>query len=234
MKWTLLALLAVAHGAIAQDRLRIEVVPVLIFPEGFPGGDYDIGKAPVFLESAPLVAVHEALDLLQWGGFRPSTVEVVHFGDIEILTCTYAQPNLSSTCTHYGRDQPLPFSLDQMDSLYTSLGHETPRDEPTPRDPGTVRILIILKSDHFPWNSGSTVLGKASVTSWNGWNPEDMHWSTMACTAWAYLDVPTIAVSGVATPRGLQLEAGVKAQGISASMSEAGWPLAMASSVALR
>ena len=41
-------------------------------------------------------------------------------------------------------------------------------------------------------------------------------------------------VSGVATPPGYQLEFAVKAQGSSRSISEAGWPLAMASSVALR
>ena len=41
-------------------------------------------------------------------------------------------------------------------------------------------------------------------------------------------------VSGASTPPGFQLEAGVMAQGISASMSEAGCPAAMASSVALR
>ena len=41
-------------------------------------------------------------------------------------------------------------------------------------------------------------------------------------------------VSGASPPPGFQLDAGVKAQGISASISEAGWPAAMASSVALR
>ena len=43
-----------------------------------------------------------------------------------------------------------------------------------------------------------------------------------------------IRVSGVSTPPGFQREIGVKAQGSSRSMSEAGWPAAMASSVALR
>ena len=42
------------------------------------------------------------------------------------------------------------------------------------------------------------------------------------------------AVSGVSTPPGFQREIGVKAQGSSRSISEAGWPLAMASSVAFR
>ena len=42
------------------------------------------------------------------------------------------------------------------------------------------------------------------------------------------------SVSGVSTPPGFQREIGVKAQGSSRSMSEAGWPAAMASSVALR
>ncbi len=41
-------------------------------------------------------------------------------------------------------------------------------------------------------------------------------------------------ISGAVTPPGFQLDAGVKAQGISASISEAGWPAAMASSVAFR
>ena len=43
-----------------------------------------------------------------------------------------------------------------------------------------------------------------------------------------------LVVSGVSTPPGFQREIGVKAQGSSRSMSEAGWPAAMASSVALR
>ena len=42
------------------------------------------------------------------------------------------------------------------------------------------------------------------------------------------------SVSGASAPPGFQLEIGVKAQGSSRSISEAGWPLAMASSVALR
>ena len=41
-------------------------------------------------------------------------------------------------------------------------------------------------------------------------------------------------VSGAPTPPGFQREIGVKTQGSSRSISEAGWPLAMASSVALR
>ena len=41
-------------------------------------------------------------------------------------------------------------------------------------------------------------------------------------------------VSAATKPPGFQLEVGVKAQGISASMSEAGWPAAMASSVVFR
>ena len=41
-------------------------------------------------------------------------------------------------------------------------------------------------------------------------------------------------VSGAPTPSGFQREIGVKAQGSSRSMSEAGWPAAMASSVVFR
>ena len=43
-----------------------------------------------------------------------------------------------------------------------------------------------------------------------------------------------LLVSGVSTPPGFQREIGVKAQGSSRSISEAGWSLAMASSVAFR
>ena len=47
-------------------------------------------------------------------------------------------------------------------------------------------------------------------------------------------EVLALVVSGVSTPPGFQREIGVKAQGSSRSISEAGWPLAMASSVAFR
>ena len=47
-------------------------------------------------------------------------------------------------------------------------------------------------------------------------------------------EIVRLDVSGAPTPPGFQREIGVKAQGSSRSMSEAGWPAAMASSVALR
>ena len=60
-----------------------------------------------------------------------------------------------------------------------------------------------------------------------------------ADATWVNVTIDTRAknrwgVSGAPTPSGFQREIGVKAQGSSRSMSEAGWPAAMASSVALR
>ncbi|WP_428098413.1 hypothetical protein [Candidatus Rariloculus sp.] len=179
---TLLAILALSilpFFVLAQERLRIEVVPVFIYPVGTFTGDFrDYRMHPNVLgDSAPLIAVHRALDLHKWAVPIAYRFEVVKHDDIEILECTYAEPDLPSACSHYklGGDQVLPFSSDQMANLHRSLGHETLVGQPTSRAPGTIRILIVIKADAFPWDSGTTVVGKAAVTSWNGWEPENMH-----------------------------------------------------------
>ena len=45
--------------------------------------------------------------------------------------------------------------------------------------------------DGFPWGGGS--LGAAYDLSWDGFDPQNLHWSTSACTLWAHLEASTIA-----------------------------------------
>ena len=195
MRWALLALLAIAQGVLAQDRLKIEVVPVYVFPlgviSGNAGPENAISMSPGIHGSETLVAVHEAMIRLRVQHRHYDVVLSRHSTlGTDYLECTYAEPGVPSSCTQVTGSGP--FTQEQINDLHRSLGHETLADEPTPRQPGTIRMLVVIKNESFPWDAG-WVIGKSTITSWNGWDPDDMHWSTMACTAWAHLSVPTIA-----------------------------------------
>ena len=52
-------------------------------------------------------------------------------------------------------------------------------------------MLVLVKSDRFPWNGG--LMGRSVTITWAGWEPDTMHWSTMACSLWTHLHVITMA-----------------------------------------
>ena len=74
---------------------------------------------------------------------------------------------------------------------WVPLGLETAPGEPKMRTVERVPAIILVKTDAFAWDNGS--VGNSQVLTWDTWDPEDMHWSTITCTIWAHLDVPTIA-----------------------------------------
>ena len=125
-------------------RLLIEVVPVRIMPVDTT--DYQM--ISIVYDYEVLIAAHEAVASLglRLGFLTPEIV--LADGGFEVLECTYAEPGIRSTCTPPSGEGPL--SPDQMDNLYHSLEQETPPGEPSLRPPGTIRLLVIVKSERFP------------------------------------------------------------------------------------
>ena len=95
MRWTLFVLLTITQGALAQDRLLIEVVPVRIMPVDTT--DYQM--ISIVYDYEVLIAAHEAIASLglRLGFLTPEIV--LADGGFEILECTYAEPGIRSTCT---------------------------------------------------------------------------------------------------------------------------------------
>ena len=198
MKWTLLALLAVAHCAIAQDRLRIEVLPVYVVPSNPQAGmgDSRMHAMRAYIQ-AGVVANHalektrEAMELLEilpnkYDLSLASTYRDGEYIESLVIECTMATSSADTTC-HGPTGESLNF-----DELPYSLGLDKLSTDPgTLRLPGTVLLLVIEKSRHFPWSH--LVLGEAVVVTWNSWDPQVMHWTTSACTVWAHNDEAVIA-----------------------------------------
>ena len=174
-------LLSIAGIAKANhERLLIELLPVSIqagLSEVWTPA-MDPGRAG---HTAAMLAVHEAMLIL---GVNSSEYDVVWHPDIHLLWCTYGTTQFISTCSFFQSGSEVVLSADEMRSLPKTLGYN--------RQPkGKILLAILVKAPIFPWDGG--LLGLASVSTWNGWDPQDMHWSTMSCLAWSHVDVLTIA-----------------------------------------
>ena len=174
-------LLSIAGIAKANhERLLIELLPVPIWAglsEVWTSG-IDSGRAE---STAAMLAVHEAMLLLK---VNRDEFDVVWHPDSHLLWCTYGTTQFISTCSSFQSGSEVVLSADEMRTLPQTLGYNT-------RPQGKILLAILLKTPGFPWDGG--LLGRASVSTWTGWDPQDMHWSTMSCLAWSHVDVLTIA-----------------------------------------
>ena len=166
-------------GAQLPDRLRIEVVDVRVLPIG---DDIPSYLYPPLGGHGVIVAVHEAMRMLS---VPAGLYDVVYADDAPVLHCLEADQVFSSRCVY---NRQLELSPEQMNDLHETLGYETEEGE---REKGEVLLLIVDKSPALAFSS--ELLGRTTVTSWNGWEHQDMHWSTIACTGWSHLHIPTIA-----------------------------------------
>ncbi len=194
-------MLTMAQDVFSQDRLRIEVLPVYILPPGT--SDQNIERPSNFYQVWPrsytgargatmaLAATREAMDMLSVPGDKydivvaqvPNAVgDLIAFDAIE---CTYAQPDIFSTCTH-----PTKGAV-EFHELYEWLGYENDLSEQPMRDTGVILLLVIVKNDLFPWDHH--MLGQARLYSLTGFDPLREHWTTTTCTAWVHLDAPSVA-----------------------------------------
>lgn len=176
-------------NASAQERLRITVQPILIFPNAAAHGTPPPEMYPIGYEGEAIIAVHAAMDRLQ---VRPHQYDVVVPDNIETMDCAYGSPGLSTFCMAFN-EQRGPVFINQfgLEELHKTLGYDSPTGEAPLNDAGEITLLILVKSDRFPWEG--VALGRSAVYTLVGWDPALMHWSTTACTAWAHLHVPTIA-----------------------------------------
>ena len=190
----------IAMTAQAEDRLRIEVLPVYITPTGTFGSigaarpdnfDSTRQSTNIFHEAAALRAVREAMTILR---VDASDYDIVLStagplsASFDYLECTYGQPDIPTQCTHPIKGA---FTAEQMLTLYRSMEYESPQGEPTKRQPGTIFVMVLVMNERFPWDGG--VLGRSNSITWTNFDPQDMHWSTMACSVWSHLHVSTLA-----------------------------------------
>ena len=189
------------QSAVAAERLRIEVLPVYVYPPGLYSGI----RADNFRDLAPDIVdvskganiamriVREAMTLLR---IRADLYDVMLTSEArarglssDLIECSPAEFALPTQCSH-----PIVGSLthDQLDDLHRALGYETPAGEPSKREPGTILAVVLIRSEAFPWETSLT-LGSSTIVTWNGWDPDVMHWTTMACTFWGHAHVAVIA-----------------------------------------
>ena len=185
LRFAILVLLVVgAQGALASDRLIIELLPVYTVPTDAEN-EFDVIADATLATHEAFIATRRAMAML---GALPEEYDLVlSEHQYEVLTCTRIEPDGPDTqCTH---DREGLLTEDQMRVLYRTLGYIT--DEVWWRPQGTILLMVIMRPDTFLWNGGS--LGVASQAWWGGYNAETSHWTTGSCAAWAHLLLNTIA-----------------------------------------
>ena len=186
MKWILLSLLAIAHGVLAQERLRIEVLPVYVMPTGVPetGHLESSVMEPHGLTDDAVGIVHEAMAML---GVRPNRYDVVYSDAWVRLDCTMGL-DLGRGYLYDSHCNSPEYGIvleDERDLGWVrdGLGYSVQSD-------GTVLLALLLKSKLFSWSGGP--LGTAEYPS-QRWDAGELHWSTTYCRAWSHLHVSTVA-----------------------------------------
>ncbi|WP_428096973.1 reprolysin-like metallopeptidase [Candidatus Rariloculus sp.] len=184
-RFVFLALLTVgAPAALADGRLRIELLPVYILPD-------DTDDAEAALESAissnyqAFVATRQAMAMLGVHSHEYDLALSEHLYDV--LNCTQVEADDSETqCTH---DDVGLLTWDQMNALYRTLGYTTAAQWWQPK--GTILLLVLMKPDRLLWKGGNN--GSASVAWWGGYNLQTSHWTTASCVTFVHLIVTTVA-----------------------------------------
>ena len=173
-----------ASGASAQDRLRIELLPVYVMPSDLEDTQSAIEQAILSTNDA-FVATRQAMAIL--GVLSHEYDVVLSEQQYEVLTCTQFEPSGTDTqCTHEGVGS---LTADQMGALYQALGYTTTAIWWRPQR--TILLMVIMKPDNFLWGGGH--LGVASSAFWGGYQADTAHWSTASCGTWSHLLVNSIA-----------------------------------------
>ena len=170
-----------AH-AHADDRLMIEVVPVLVLSQTILTVDENDGIDMLNRDITPqmtemFVSTRKAMYAL---GVRPIDYDLRISDHVHVLICTEATVYSSQECSMAQGPQLVPVT-DLPNFAYNHHDGQHP-----PR--GTVQLNVLLIENEVAW---SGVLGLA----WRWWwgQQSDHHWSNATCRAWALHSVPVIA-----------------------------------------
>ena len=181
---TLLTLLVpsvlLAHTSLASShpRLEISLVPTWIYMEDSEGELTRAGHEDL---AETVVNMHRALSIL---GVRSEEYNIIvaPTDQHQTLFCTQTLAGGASPprCKH-PHDGPHDFlRSDQIRNLvYTMTGIWRNRAI----DRGRIEYFVLLSPHNFVW--ASTYYGVNTWWSWNGFEPEDLHWSTTSCQIWS-------------------------------------------------
>ena len=159
-----LATLGVAH---AQDRITIEVVPVVVIETGVEATagsiDWSLSAIPDTLSS-----VHQAMRTL---GVKPAHYDVVLGDTANILSC--GQPNIlviEPGCYYLDGTVVTDWS-EAGRSLYPGWMEQ----------PGRAVLMVVLLPDQWAWTAdtlGTTIMRRPV-------DPFQRHWTNSSCLLWA-------------------------------------------------
>ena len=160
------------------DRLQVTLVPVWVYVDE---GEDSLIRAQDTALNESIVLMHQALNILGVKGDEYDLV-VAPSDSHQTLLCTQtlAGGENPPQCIH-PHDGPYG-SLSELQILnlvYTMTG--VWRNQFS--DQGRVEYFVLLLPDNFTW--GSTYYGVNQWWSWNGFDPEDLHWSTTSCQIWS-------------------------------------------------
>ena len=163
----------------SEDRLEIEVVPVIVFDSSIREETDESAIARIERTLYPKIdelfaTVHEALGVLGVGYWQYTLVYGNHG---HFLVCEEATTYSQQSCEH----GDLGTITDLRNFIEDLHDNEAP-----PKS--TVQLNVVILEDKLAWR------GLLGVASWWYWGEEPVpHWSARACRAWALLSTPVIA-----------------------------------------
>ena len=169
------ATIVAPHKFLAEERLRIELLPVEVHMVSMiDGGAVNTPPNPSSLNST-MQTVHEALALL---GVSPTHYDLV-LSDLEpiVLWCTMATQDLRDR--HSCASAQLDDVFDDMSEFMIRLGFV----RNTPEYKGAALLGVLVLPEGFYW--AHSTYGTNQWWSWVGFEPEDMHWSQTSCSIWS-------------------------------------------------
>ena len=162
------------------DRLHITLVPVWVHvaDENVESGTRTASDDA--LQHARIL-MHKALAILGVRALEYS-LQIADAQDHQSLLCTQtlAGNSYPPVCKHPHNGPYGALRTDQILNLaYTMTGVHRNQY----RDRGHIEYFILLLPEDFVW--ASTYYGVNSWWSWNGFDPEDLHWTTTSCQIWS-------------------------------------------------
>lgn len=179
---------SLACAASAQNRLRIWVQPVMVFPMGWIDGEVPPEQMPTRADAIDSrQSVHEAMKILD---VSPWKYEADMATKLDFILCH--EPDIFKPLTRCASQTMPSMSERQMADLYVTLDYESAGSLPTQRAMGTALVLVLVKTDAFVWHGG--VMGQTRAVSPTGCdNLRDALYSTTGCTLWAHNHPNTLA-----------------------------------------
>ena len=177
-----------------HDRFQLEILPIEIVwdtSDAAVCSDPQLEDCADTLKHPPMSALPNAMNLVRsamdlLGVFPHEYDLVLTEHEPEHLTCR--QPNAlvyGINCTH--ETLGAFDTYERIQDMMIEFGHS----RYYPSHQGSALLGVLLLPEGFVW--GRTLYGVNSWWSWNGWDPEDLHWTTTSCAIWSAPWLSTIA-----------------------------------------